>query len=230
MKFLHLIAIWAIYSTSCIAIERESEVIGVAFPESTIVSSSIGLIEGKSYLAAVLRMNSENSIALVLFQLGEHGDSKLVAKSAWWLEHQRWYSESTTIKNNAVYFSLSGNGGCCTDYNLQYQFKELNGKFTLVGSEQSDIGIEPQHGKDGGDIEGKYTSYKSGSSTNYLSNTVIRYRIERPSTVGYKNDFLTTKSKKKVVFEKKSGFSRSEKILLENFDIWKEMESGPQVP
>jgi hypothetical protein len=175
-------------------------------------------------------MNNENSIALVLFQSSQNSDFKLVAKSAWWLEHQRWNAESTTIKNNSVYFLLNGNGGCCSDYYIQHQFKELNGNFTLIGSELSEIGIEPQNDKDGDHIDGKYTSYKSGSSINYLTNTINRYRIERPSTVGYKDDFLTTKSNKKVVFEKKSSFSRTEKALLENFDIWKEMDNAPQIP
>lgn len=121
MKLLRWITIWAIYSTSCIAGEK-SGVIGVAFPEAEIISSSTGSIYGKSYLSAVLRMSNENSIALVLFQSDKNSNFKLTAKSAWWLEHQRWNSKSTIIKNNSVYFLLDGSGGCCSDYYIPHQF------------------------------------------------------------------------------------------------------------
>ena len=233
MKFLHLIAIWAIFSSICVAGEKENKAITEAFPETTTYSSSTGLVEGKSYLSAVLRKNNENSVALALFQLDETGNYKLIAKSAWWLEHQRWYSEITKIKNNSVYFSLSGSGGCCSDYSLQHQFKMVNRKFTLIGSEESEIGIELQREKDGTPIDEKYISYKSGSSSNYLTNTVKKYRIVRdssptPANELLKDDFLISKNKKRVVLDKKTSLSRTKKVLLENFDIWEEMDNDPK--
>ena len=233
MKFLRLITIWAIFSSICVAGEKEDKAIEAAFSETTINSSSVGSIGGKPYLSAVLQMNNDNSIALALFQLDETGNYKLIAKSAWCLRDARSRSESTEIKNNSVYFALSGLDSCCSDYYIHHQFKPVGDEFTLIGSEVSVMGFEAQREKDGTPIHEKYISYKSGSSTNYLTNKIREYRLERDSSSTpieelSKDDFLISKNKKRVALDQTTSFSGTKKVLLENFDIWKEMDNEPK--
>jgi hypothetical protein len=125
------------------------------------------------------------------------------------------------VKSDSVYFSIKGNGGCCSDYSSQYQFKPINGAFVLVGTDDSVIGTEQRRDKQDIAIEGRPISYKYGASVNYLSGDVLHWRVQAPSTsdTPYKDDFLRVKSGKRRA-EKHSRFAPQKKTLLQEFDIW----------
>lgn len=227
-KFLSLITMWVLFSTICFAGEKEGKAIAQFFPQAYAVDSSVGDIEGEKYLATIIYDESEHSKALVVFELDQAGDYKLRSRSGWW-DHPRWYETSVKIKNNSVYFSLRGNGGCCSDYFQKFQFKLRGGKFSLVGTESSSNGVESKNDDNGIAIEGKLISYSYGSSTNYLTGIVSHWRIQAPSSseAAFKDDISTIKVGKQRV-ENRFNFIPTKIVLLEGFDIWTYSDGQPK--
>lgn len=211
---------WFLTSSICLAGEIDERTTAQLFLQASATGSSVGFIDGKKYLAALVFDESEQSTALVVFELGQTGGYKLRAKSGGsGLDHSRWYDKSVKIKNNSVYFSLRGNGGCCSDYFQKFQFKLRDGKFSLVGTESTSTGVESKNDNSGIAIEGKLISYSYGSSTNYLTGIVSHWRIQAPSTPeAFKDDISTIKVGKKRV-ENRFNFIPTKIILLEDFDI-----------
>jgi hypothetical protein len=221
---------WVLYSAICHAGEKEDKAIAQISPQVSAVDSSVGIIEGKKYLAALVYDENEYSTALVVFELDQSGGYKLCARSGGsGLDHQRWYEKSVKIKNNSVYLSVRGNGGCCSNYYIQYQFKPKNGKFTLVGVESSETGIESKNDNSGIAIDGEYISYSYGSSINYLAGVVGHWRIQAPSSSkgAFKDDISTIKTGKKRV-ENRLNFISKNKVLLEGFDVWNYSNAEPK--
>lgn len=222
-KFLSLIAMWILLSTICFAGEKEEIAITQAFPQILGFDSSEGVIEGKKHLAAIISEADESSpsIALVVFELDQASDYKLRSRSEWMPHHERWHSLSVIIKNNSVYFSLRTSGGCCSDSFHQYQFKPQGGVFTLVGTESSETGTESKKDNNGIAIDGKFISYRYGTSINYLTGVVSHWRIQAPSSSShpFKDDFHTIKVGKKRI-EKRFNLAPLKKTLLDDFSVW----------
>lgn len=218
MKLIQIIALWFISFNLCIAGEKENKAIKDAFPQVTIYSLSTGTIEGNTYFSAILENNKDHSLAL--FQLDKKNNYKLIAKSAWWAVHDRWYQETTVINNNSVYYSLKGNGGCCSDYSIQHQFKLADSQFMLVGTENSENGLAPD----------EKTAYKSGVSINYLTGQLKEYRLERPKVAGYKDDFFKSKGNAKITRERTIKFPKGHVTFLDTFDVWDQGDKEPRLP
>ena len=229
-KPLSLIAMWILFSAICVAGEKENKAITQISPQASAVDSSVGFIDGKKYLAALIYDESEHSTALVVFELDQAEGYKIRAKSGGsGLDHERWYEKSVKIKNNSVYLSIRGNGGCCSDYFSQYQFKPKNGIFTLVGLESSETGIESKNDSSGIAIDEEYISYSYGTSTNYLAGVVSHWRMQAPSSSkgAFKDDISTIKVGKKRV-ENRFNFITKNTVLLEGFDVWNYSDNEPK--
>lgn len=221
-KFLSLITAFFLVSTTCLAGEVDDKSIAQIFLQASETGSSVGFIDGKKYLAALVFDEKAQSTALVVFELDKKGGYKLLAKSGGsGLDPLRWYNRSVKIKNNSVYFSVAGNGGCCSDFFEKYQLKLQNGKFSLVGIESSTIGFEPRNDRNGIAIQGRFVSYSYGSSINYLTGVVSHWRIQAPSSSEnpFKDDIsMIRKGKKRI--ENRFNFVPTKMVLLDGFDVW----------
>ena len=222
VRFASLIAILVLLSADCLA-GREANAIVQAFPKTIILDSSVGTIGGNRYLAAIILDESQSAIALVVFRPDHVSNYKFHSRSGWWDRHQRQHSESVKVRNNSVYFSYAGNGGCCSDYFWQYQFKLRDGKFSLVGLQSSNTGFEPKEDSNGISTEGRTVSYRYGSSINYLTGVITHWRIQAPSSseshdAVFKDDIFKIKLGKTRV-EKRFNFVPTKIYLLDGFDI-----------
>lgn len=218
---------WCLASMNCFAGEREQAIVTTTFPQASVVDLSIGLIEGKTHLAAVVFDKSQSTIALAVFAEDEGGLYRLRTKSKWMDNHPRWYSTTSEIKRGSVFFSLSGNGGCCSDYSNQYQFKPHDGQFLLVGTESTTTGIESKEDETEQAIDSQMISYRYGTSVNYLTGEILHWRVQAPSAVDepFKDDILRVKTGKKRV-EKRLRFPFTKMVRLEDFDIWAESDKS----
>lgn len=226
-RLLLIVVVWCLVST-CLAGEPEKAVVATTFPNISVVDLSVGLIDGKTHLGAVVFDESQSAIALALFIKDGDGAFNLLTKSKWLDRHSRWYGESFKIKHGSVYFSLSGNGGCCSDYSSQYQFNPQDGQFLLVGTESTSTGVESKEDKKGHAIDGRGISYRYGTSVNYLTGEVLHWRVQAPSTAEpFKDDILRIQTGRKRV-EKHFRFAPARMVRLEDFDIWAESDKPEQ--
>lgn len=232
-RLLFLIVAWFFFSISCLAGEREQNVIAKTFPQASIVDLSVNPIDGKTYLAALVFDERQSAISLAIFAADEGGFYKLHTKSKWQDRHSRWYDTSVKIKNGSVYFSLSGNGGCCSDYSSDYQFKLYDGQFLLVGTESTSTGIESKKDNAGRVVDSQSISYKYGTSINYLTGEILHWRLQAPSSTDksdelFKDDILRIKAGKKRA-EQRFRFTPTKRTKLEDFDIWAESDISEHI-
>jgi hypothetical protein len=215
-------------SAICLAGQREDAAIAEAFPGQHVTESSVGNIDGSKYLAALVFDESGQDFSIAVFEDTDTGKYRLSATSKSMARHSRWTETSLNIKNGTLYFSVAGNGGCCSDYFIQYQFRPTHDVITLIGTASYDFGFESKRDKKGTEIKGKYISYKFGSNVNYLNGKVTHYRVQAPSSRRvFKDDIFRLKIGKRRI-EKSFNFSAEKKVPLDEFDMFADQSVQPK--
>lgn len=212
MRFNILIMVM-VFTNICHAKEINGDVrkiIHNEFPGKVVMSSAVGDIEEKPLIATIVYEG--NLVQLVLL---DKNDRKLVDKSRLWELHER-HSWNVAIKNNSIFISVDGSGGCCSHYFYTFQFKRHEGVFKLIGVETQETGFNIKHGSDGMAVAGEMISYKDGLSINYLSSKALHWRIQGNSSEKAPLQIINGKER----MEKTVEFDNKIMIRLRDFDYW----------